>query len=158
MAIVVEDGTIVTGANSYVSGAELTSFATARGVTLVSGTEELLIKAMDYIEALQYKGVKYTQAQALQWPRADVYVDSYYLAVTSIPTDLKNGLMHCAIAIDEGNDPLQDAPRATTKEKIGEIEVEYKAGAAATVINKKVKNALWKLLVAGGGNMMVGKG
>lgn len=108
MTIIVEDGSIVSNANSYVSEAELTSFATARGITLTNSTEELLIRAMDYIEALYFKGVKLTSTQSLQWPRAYVLIDNYYINTDVIPTELKNGLMHCAIAIDQDNDPLQD--------------------------------------------------
>ncbi len=155
MAIIVETGAIVSGANSYVSEAELTAFASARGITLVGDEEELLIKAMDYIESLGFKGVKFTQLQPLQWPRANVYIDGYYFSTVSIPNELKNGLMHCAIAIDESNDPLQDAPRKTRRERVGELEVEYEPGSSSVVINKKVMNALYKLLGSStGGNVI----
>lgn len=151
MAIIVEDGSVVANANSYVSEAELTAFATARGVTLTTDEEVLLISAMDYIESLQYKGFKLTRDQYLQWPRSYVVVDGWGIDSDTIPQELKNGLMQCAIAIDQGNNPLQDAPRSTKREKVGELEVEYMDNASSVVINKKILTSLQKLLANGGG-------
>lgn len=152
MTIIVEDGSIVTGANSYVTELELTAFATARGVALTADEEVLLISAMDYIESLSFKGYKISRDQPLQWPRVSVIVDGFNLDSNSIPQDLKNGLMQCAIAIDQGNNPLQDAPRSTKREKVGELEVEYMDSASSVVINKKILTSLQKLLAGGGGN------
>lgn len=158
MTIIVEDGSIVANANSYVTEAELTTYATARGVTLTTDTEVLLIKAMDYIESLSYKGVKRERDQPLQWPRFNVCVDGYYLESTTIPEELKNGLMQTAIAIEENNDPLQVLPRNVKREKTDVIEVEYFGGNAVD-INRKIRAALWKLLSPGnaGNNIRINK-
>lgn len=161
MAIIVEDGTIVANANSYVTEAELTAFMSARAITL-SGTyttEQLLILAMDYVESLKYKGVQLRYDQALQWPRSDVYIDGWYNDVDNIPTELKNGLMQTAVAIDAGNSPQQIAPRKTIKEKVGDLEVQYATGSASVSIDRKVQGFLYKLLDggAGAGQVSVGK-
>jgi hypothetical protein len=162
MTITVEDGTIVTNANSYVSEAELTAFASARNVTL-SGNyteEQLLILSMDYIDSLKYKGAKRLYTQGLQWPRVDVWIDGYYNDIDNIPTELKNGLMQVAVSIDAGNSPQQLAPRKTIKEKVGELEVEYAAGSSSVAIDTKVMSFLYKLLDsgAGGANTKATKG
>ena len=149
MTIIVEDGTIVAGANSYVTTTELTTFATARSITLVAGAETLLIQAMDYIESLQYKGGKRTQDQVLQWPRVDVYIDGYYFSSESIPQQLKDGLCHYAIAVDQGTDSLQDVTRQTTTETVGEISVQYKASSVSATTNIKVAATMYKLLESG---------
>jgi len=152
MAIIVEDGTIVSGANSYASEAELSAFATARNVTLSTDytAEQLLIIAMDYVESLKYKGVKFTSAQGLQWPRSDVYIDSYYNSASNIPTELKNGLMQVALAIDVGNNPQQVSPRKTVMEKVGDLQVQYADGSSSVVIDHKIMSFLYKLLDGGG--------
>lgn len=155
MAIIVEDGSIVTGANSYVTTAELTNYGTARGVTLATDAEQLLIKAMDYIEALNYKGIKQLMTQPLQWPRVYVVIDGYYLNANTIPQQLKNGLMECAIAIDQNTDPLRNAPILVSREKVDVIEVEYSPGSPQYEVNRRIKNALWKLLAAGGNSSNV---
>jgi hypothetical protein len=158
MTIIVEDGTIVANANSYVSEADLTTFATARGITLTADTEQLLIKSMDYVEALNYKGIKQTRDQSLVWPRYGVYVDGYYLESNTIPQELKDGQMQCAIAIDQGNDPLQDIEKNVKREKVGNLEIEYADNSVNSVLNKRITNALKKLLIVGSGTLPVYKG
>jgi hypothetical protein len=148
MAIVVEDGSIVTGANSYVSESDLSSYASARGINLSGDPEELLIKAMDYIESLSYIGIKFSRDQELQWPRVDVWIDDYYLDSDTIPQQLKNGLMITAIEIDSGNNPISTISTSdqTKRKRVGDIEVEYKDGASSSPIIRSISSALYKLL------------
>lgn len=150
MAIVVEDGTVVTGANSYVSEAELTTYASDRGIAITGENDELLIQAMDYIESLDFIGIKWTKDQPLVWPRVDVLIDGYYQDVEDIPTQLKNGQMAVALAIDAGNGPLIDLPRNTKREKVGDLEVEYMDGTASVTIARTINANLRKLLKNGG--------
>lgn len=159
MAIVVEDGSIVTGANSYVTEAELTTYATARGVTLTIDTEQLLIRAMDYIEGLSYKGIKLTDAQPLQWPRSGVVVDRYAVDIDEIPDELKNGEMEAALAIDNGQDQLADIGRVKQSATVGPISVDYVIGTGSTTLVRKINNQLRKLLrSAGGASFTVSRG
>jgi hypothetical protein len=162
MTIIVEDGTIVTGANSYVSEAELTAFASSRAITLSSNytTEQLLILAMDYIESLEYKGIKRLHTQPLQWPRVDVYIDGYYNNTENIPKELKNGLMQTAVAISNGYNPLAETIRKTVREKVGDLEVEYASSSSSRTIDKKINAYLYKLISGGNGgnNVIIGKG
>lgn len=155
MAIVVEDGSIVTGANSYVSAADLTTYATARGITLTVSGDILLIKAMDYLESLSYIGIKRLYSQGLQWPRVYAMIDGYYTSSDVIPTELKNAQMQLAISIDEGNNPLATLSQAVKREKIDVIEVEYMDGSSAAPIIKTVSAMLWKLLSGGNGGNVI---
>lgn len=150
MAIVVEDGTTVAGANSYVTEAELTTYATARGITLTTDTEQLLIRAMDYVEGLQFKGIKRTRDQGLQWPRVDVVVDSYLIDADEIPLLLQEGQMEAAMAVDDSQDQLADIPRRQKSATVGPISVEYEPGSSTDIV-RKISNKLYKLL-AGAGN------
>lgn len=161
MAIIVEDGSIVENANSYVTTAELTAYATARGITLVADEEQLLIQAMDYIESLSYKGVKITQLQNLQWPRANVYFDGYYFYTDQIPQELKNGQMATAIAIDQGYNPLDTQTQNIKRKRVDVLEIEYMDGSSSSPIVKSISSSLWKLLqsAGNGGNVLnVNKG
>lgn len=156
MTITVEDGTLIEDANSYVSEADLEAFAAARGITLSTDTEILLIKAMDYIESLVYKGVKVESTQALQWPRNYVSIDGYLIDNDVIPNELKNGLMQTAVSIDADAGPQQTIGRQTIKEKVGELEIQYAPGSVLNTIDPKINSFLWKLLTAGGsgGNIL----
>lgn len=151
VAIVVEDGSIVSGANSYVSESDLTTFAANRGITLTADEDELLIKAMDYIESLDFQGIKVRRDQGLQWPRAYVTIDGYYFAPTAIPQELKNGLCQVAIAIDQDMNPLDPLIQTVKREKVDVIEVEYMDGSTSQAIARTITSSLYKLLNSGGG-------
>lgn len=158
--IVVEDGTIVSGANSYVSEATLTTYATDRGVTLTTGTAVLLILAMDYVESLDFIGYQYTEDQALSWPRTDAKKDDiYWYDSNEIPQKLKDGLCEVALAIDAGNSPAANLERATKREKVGDLEVEYSDGSNSSVVVRKINNKLKDLVKGGlnGASFIVGK-
>ena len=152
MATIVEDGSIVTGANSYVSEAELSAYATARAYTLVSTAAVLLVKSMDYIENQLFIGTKYSADQPLSWPRDYVYIDGYLFDNDAIPSQLKNAQMAAALAIDSGNSPLAAVDRQTQKERVGELEVVYKNSSVSNPIDPTINMYLRPLLAGGSGN------
>jgi len=149
MTITVEDGTGLSSANSYATEAELSTYATARGVTISGDSEALLIQGMDYIEEQRYIGVKASDGQALQWPRYGAWVDGYYISETAIPQKLKDAQCEVALGIDAGNSPLATADRATIKEKVGDIEVTYANGTRDLPYLTAVHNKLNKLTKSG---------
>ncbi len=159
MTIIVETGAIVANSNSYGSEAGLTTYATLRGTVIPTiDREKYLILAMDYLESLIFKGFKQTQAQTLQWPRYGVVIDGYPLASYTIPADLIKVQYETALAIYNGNDPLQDRPRDMIMEKIGPITVQYSDNASSIVLPVKINALLWKLLANGGtGGFVVSK-
>lgn len=143
MALIIEDGTIVANANSYVTLAEARAYALVRGVSLSatdSVLEILVIKSMDYLESfdMQFKGYRKSTEQALCWPRYDVYRDNigggYFgravlVEYPAIPIELKNAL--CQLIIDSNSfdiDPnvlLTDKTQKIKERVDGAIEVEY---------------------------------
>ncbi len=159
MTLIVEDGTgLNPAANTYVDGATLTAYAAARGYTLVAGAEQLLIEAMDYVEGLPFQGIKQMMLQPLEFPRYRMYIDGYPLLANTLPKQLKDGQCQVAMAIDQGNSPLQDQVRMVTKEKVNGIEVDYSSSSAAVTINVAIRNTMYKLLNAGGfGGLVVSK-
>ena len=129
--IIAEDGTGLANSNSYATEAELTTYATDRGITIAGTTAVLLIQAMDYLEQKGFIGTKGSEAQALQWPRWGALLDGYYIETTDIPVLLKESQMEFALGIDGGTNPLSNQDRETTREKVGDIEVEYSGSARA---------------------------
>lgn len=91
MTIIVEDGSIVANANSYITVSGVDEYCYKMGYgewdTTTSGVkEQTLLKAMRYIDGLRWKGIKYTQDQYTSWPRSDVYdIDDRLVPYTSIP-------------------------------------------------------------------------
>lgn len=131
MALVIEDGTLVASANSYVTVAQARAYASARGVTLstIDATvEQNLIAAMDYLEAqrAKFQGSKVSATQSLQWPRNDVLIDCNEVASTVIPNELKNVQIQLAIEVSKGVDLMPTRQGAFVKlEKVGPIETQY---------------------------------
>lgn len=151
MTLVVEDGTGTNpAANTYVAAATLTAYALARGYTLVADPEQLLISAMDYVEGLPFQGIKQMQFQPLEFPRYRLYIDGYPLLSNTLPKQLMDGQCQVAMAIDQGNSPLQDQPRQVIKEKVNGIEVDYSASSSAVTINIAIRNTMYKLFTLGG--------
>jgi hypothetical protein len=156
--IVVETGSGSSTANSYVSAVDLATYATDRGVTLTGTAAVLLIQAMDYLESQVFIGDKNTQAQALQWPRSNAYIDNFYQASDAIPRLLIDALCELCIAIDGGTNPLANQGRETRREKIGEIEIEYAPGSRAETYLTAAHSKLNKLTKGNGVNVRVCRG
>jgi len=161
MALVIEDGTGVAGATSYVTEAELTTYATARGVSITSGDrEKWLIMAMDYLESLDFQGLKFNYDQALQWPRSYVVIDNWTINSDSIPQLLKNAQMQLATSLSQGYSQTSVVTGGdAVREKVGPIEVEYTSGGSnsAYVEDRLFNVFIYKLLNSGsnGLNFMV---
>lgn len=134
ITLVVEDGSIVPNANTYVEVADLEAYAEARGAALPVDEEAkkvLLIKAMDYLESRrsEYKGSRVSGAQPLAWPRSGVvlYAGEDELPSTTLPVDLLRAQSALAI-ISQTVDLLPTVGadvRGVKREKIGPIETEY---------------------------------
>lgn len=138
MALIVENGTEVAGANTYASDAEFIAYAAARGKTIAStatNREIQLIKAMDYIEGhrAKFKGTKNNQLQALQWPRYNVVIDTYYLDSDEIPQELKEAQMEAAIFINSSEILKSGTIQNISREKLDKLEVAYFSGGSYEV-------------------------
>jgi len=158
-SITVEDGTIVTDANSYVTIAEARSFADDRGITLsvddaVVSVE--LILAKDYLEGLrsEYQGVQTNQQvdgtekqQSLQWPRYGVYMNcsETMFDENSIPVELKNAQMQLCIEQFNGINLFPTySGKYVIDEMVGPLRTKYseKLGSSSTVRMIAVENFL----------------
>lgn len=148
MALIVEDGTLVSNANSYVSVDDYITWADARGFTYDSypDIEQKILRAMDYIESLQFVGEKHEETQSLQWPRDYVLIDGYSVESDEIPKQLKAALYE-AIKIEiDGDSKLAASERETTSEQIGDIKVTYKGTASMKRATPALTLSLRKLV------------
>ena len=101
MALIIEDGTEVTNANSYAAYSDLTAYALLRGVTITAvqaDGEALLLKAMDALYGRPWKGERVSTTQELEWPRTGVYIDGQLRTYNEIPRELFYGQMALAMA------------------------------------------------------------
>jgi len=172
MALTIEDGTIVTGAESYVSAASATTYHSNRGNAAWTGTdavkEAALRKAAQYLDGHyrnRFKGQPvYPTTQPMAWPRAGVrllngpqeyygVVPSFYdveysgyLAITTIPQRLKDAQCELAL-IALSADLAPNIAAGIKREKVDVLETEYFASAqAGTTVYSAVNNLLSDLL------------
>lgn len=133
MSLVVENGTGLANAESYISVADANTRHTAFGNTAWTGTdavkEAAIRRATAYmLQAFRtrWTGERLTQAQALDWPRYDVCIDGFPVATDEVPADIANA---CAdLALKALSDTLApDLERAVVRKKIGPLETEYDA-------------------------------
>lgn len=114
MALIIEDGTIVAGADSWVTVAELETYLSAYGNTLAAADEAakevLLRKAQRSISTrLTFTGDLVEQAQTTAIPRYwPDYIKGFSVASDEIPQDFKDAQCEMAWAIDQGADPFAD--------------------------------------------------
>lgn len=116
MAFVVEDGTGLANATSYVDVAFVRAFELDRGRTGLAAVPDqvvqaLLIRATDYAEArwrALFKGAVASTAQALSWPRTDA-TDESNRSLTGVPNILQRAIAELAERA-EGLDRLISDP------------------------------------------------
>ena len=107
MALIIEDGSQVVDANSYVTDVEYTTYATLKGLT-VGATAELreieLLKGADYLQSLEtsMKGTRASSTQAISYPRYNVVLYGYLLSSDKIPTELKQAQIEAAAHANGG--------------------------------------------------------
>lgn len=138
MSLVIEDGSIVAGAESFATAAELATYAANFGRTIPADApaqEALLRRAALQMSAMNWKGGLVSELQTLSWPRVDVYRENWLVPSNAIPAQIKAGQM--ALATEVYSDDLAPAELKTgavTKEKVGPLETEY--AAASTSVSR----------------------
>lgn len=125
MAITVEDGSIVTNANSYISVADAQTYLDDRA-KVVTVTEALLHQAMGELNAQSWKGIIVDTDQELSWPRSGVYdCDGRYVDVESVPGEIGYAQAFLAYHISAGNDPTAISTKKVIQETVDVISVTY---------------------------------
>lgn len=131
MTITVEDGTIVEGANSWVSREEFITYAAARGVAIAdeAASDVYLIKACDYINSLepQIQGYLVNRNQPTVFPRTDLFIENWSWSSTEIPRQVISAQLALALEVSQGADPLNPPDNLPVVEKRveGAVTVKY---------------------------------
>lgn len=147
MALIVEDGSLVSNANSYVSIDDFIAWADARGFTYESypTIQQKILRAMDFIESLDFIGEKSIETQALQWPRDYVFIDGYSIESNQIPKEVKIAVYEAVKLEIDGDSKMTATERETLAEQIGDISVTYASSAGMKRQTPALTKALRKL-------------
>lgn len=130
MSVIIEDGNVVIGANSYATVDELRSFCKLRYITIPDDEDKLtgsLVIAFEYLNGIpNFKGCPVSEEQSGSWPRKNA---APFLN-NQIPQALKNAQMQLAVdCIDNKMTlDLNVTNYAIRAEKIGPLETTYAIG------------------------------
>ena len=148
MALIVEDGSLVSNANSYISVSDYVAWANARGFTYdaLPALEHKILRAMDFIESLDFIGEKHEETQALQWPRDYVFIDGYSVESDEIPKEVKAAVYEATKLEIDNDSKLTPTERETLSEQIGDISVTYASSTGMKRQTPALTKALRKLV------------
>ena len=165
MALIVEDGTLVSGAESLCSVDFADTYLADRGYTLWAGLtttqkEQAHRRAADYIEQAygpRWEGYKASASQALSWPRQDVpmkdaggqHIAAYFPA-NVVPAIVQQAQAAMAFKAASG-DLSPDLTRAVQSETIGPLSTTYANGSPQFTRYRVIDNMLAPLLRESGG-------
>jgi len=132
--LIVEDGTIVANADSYISRANADSYFTNHGSptdwtgATDANKDSALRYATVFLDSMYtWRGTIADESQVLRWPRAGVVDDEGRdIDDDTIPQKIKDaqcelGLLHLASVLNEAF----DRGGAVAREKVGSVEIEY---------------------------------
>jgi hypothetical protein len=169
MTIIIEDGTGVATAESYLSVADADSYHAARGHldwdALDTEDKEIYLRqATDYLTQayrLRWKGYRTHSTQALDWPRANVQLPDVsftyagygaYVPFNQVPTEVQRACAELALKAVDG--PLApDIERSVSREVVGPIDITYDP-AAPLVTRFRAIDLLLAPLLAGSSNTL----
>ena len=157
MALVIEDGTGVAGANRYVNVADAQAWVAARGLAFTgadSVIEQRLLMAMDLIESYRsrFRGSKTLSTNPLQWPRTAAFVDDVELDDDVIPEELRSAQIQLAYEAQTTTLQPSGTGREVLEETVDVITTKY-AERGSGIINPNFSKAeafLRPLLRSGG--------
>lgn len=156
MSLTVEDGTIVSGADSYISVVDADTYFSNRGATAWAALtnsvkEQSLRKAtVNYLDAVyngRWLGSRVSSDQVLDWPRQYVVFEGFEVATTTIPDKLKYACAELALRSSSA-ELLLDEDQKIIREQIGPIDVTYQGGASQLTKYSVVEELLKPLLYA----------
>ena len=172
MALIVEDGSVVAGADSYASLALFKTYSDNFGFDYSAMTdtqiEQCLRKATVYMVQKyrsRWKGIRVQRLQSLDWPRTGVSTEPssvgtrqatwYLIENFVVPLDVQNACILMAQKAFIDGDLYPDGTQRAAKETVGSISVEYVPGSLQRVQYDAVE-ALLAVYLLSTGNICVG--
>lgn len=168
MALIVEDGTMPEGANSYASVEDADVYLVPRGISdwpaPVQGSdlepdpnlpakEAALIRASDYLNSLQWLGSRQVWDWPMAWPRVDVPLpgmahDGEFVPEDSVPQAVKRACIELAALFMGGEDPLAPVERGgrVASETVGPLSTTYFEDSASETLYPAVSGLVGPFL------------
>lgn len=140
--LIVEDGSIVSGADSYISLTDARALAAKFGLTLPTddtAAEAALRNGAAYVGLQEPAmcGTRVSAAQELSYPRQGVTLYGYDVGITTIPSQVIRAQVMAAVEYGNGTDVRASSDgRAASMERVeGAVTVQYfNNGATGTTV------------------------
>lgn len=146
MALIIEDGSVVVGADSFVSVGNadiyLANFGFTEWAPLDTAVKESLLRqAAQYIKQKyqsRWKGSIADASQTLSWPRVNVWMDNmaedYELTTGTVPQDVVSAQCELALLAMTGPlFPVDTGEQEVIKQKVDTLEIQYSEGSGSSV-------------------------
>lgn len=158
MALIVEDGTSKTDAESYASLTFINTYlaSVGRDSTWLTKTtaeqEEFTRQGTEFLEyafAESWSGTRSTEDQRLSWPRVDVIdKDGFDVAADSVPLGVQEATALAAELAASGEDLLSALTRSdfTTSQTVGPLSVSFQPNAPAAKIYRRILGRIGRYL------------
>lgn len=178
MALIIEDGSVVSGAESYATVADTDAYHANRGNSAWKGTDAIkeaaLRKAAAYLDGeyrRRWKGYRVQPlVQVMEWPRTGVcvvdelggvspygYFGTGFLTDTTIPQRLKDAQCELALRALAG-ELAPDVDGKLRRKKIDIIEKEYAPGSEPGAKDYRIVEQLLSDLLKPKGSVEVTRG
>lgn len=161
MALIVEDGSGKTDAQTYVSFADVVAYGQLYGLSTAHVSEATIMRCMRYLEGAYYErwiGYKRTQDQALSWPRGyAVRRDGYEVPSDEVPQEIKDAVCALAVRATSGINLSPDITRGDVaiEEEVGPIRVKYASNAPTITIFRDIELILRSVLCSNGSSARI---
>lgn len=151
VTIIVEDGSGVPNANSYVDVQFVMDYLESRGLKVPAEDKlkPMLINAIDFMESLnRYKGKRTSRDQELQFPRSGLVDDGEEIPSNSIPVAIKRAQAQLVADTVESGKPLLSTKTtyALKKRVLGPLTQEFATGMGAVVEGATPHPRFWSLI------------
>lgn len=172
VTLVLEDGTGISGANSYVSVAEADDILSVNSVqyatwTALTSTEKdtLLVWASDYLDShVDWNGYKQVETSGLRWPRNCVYdVDGILVADDIVPLRVKQATAQLAIFLNSSQAAATGGQSSVLPEGIKRVQADvvelefFDGGSADSRNGSDLLPVNMRYLIRGLGTIMTGR-
>jgi hypothetical protein len=163
MALVIEDGSIVAGADSFVTRADYIAYAAGLGIT-VENTEAADVQLRTAVQFMasresRLKGVRVSRDQPLPYPRSDLVLDGFEWSSTEIPRQVLLCQMALALDLNAGIDiynPPQSGATGIKSERVeGAVTVVYATADVVPLSRRSQSQALMSSLMRDGGLLSI---
>lgn len=161
--LIIEDGSIVTDANSFATDDEFKTYSNLRCLDVPPTQpqrESLLILAMDYLfsKESQMQGCRVSQDQELPFPRNNVTANCFIVASDSIPKGIKQAQMELALQANTSELLINETVSNLAGFSVGQgaySETYFNGGAWSSVRTDRADAFLDPFLQSGGNVRLV---